>query len=139
MAETTVSTRCRPLHTCGVSFLAILATIHTKTMEINGSMGSLARRAGKVCGFANPVIYAVLHHWLAILSFADDHILATERVIENHFPSSAYVFDKVDGAVQAVGTLPARFEDAMDRFPSVVHQVPFLERMVSHAIKWLNF
>ncbi|GAB2220410.1 hypothetical protein Drorol1_Dr00008060 [Drosera rotundifolia] len=133
MAE---KTRRRPLHTCGVSFLAIVHTLNVKTTEINGPIGSLSRRTTKLLVFANPVIYAMMHMWLVILSFIDDHIVAAEKMIEFCFPSLAFVFNKVDGVLHVVETTPGRLEDILNRRPSIFH---LLEWAVSRSIKLLNF
>ncbi|GAB4840584.1 hypothetical protein Ancab_021353 [Ancistrocladus abbreviatus] len=139
MEDTAVRSRRRPLHACGVSFLTILRSIHTKALEIGGPMGSVTRRIDRVCAFANPLIYVMQYQWLVVLAFADDHIIAIEKMIEACFPSSSYVFNKVDNMVFIVETLPAKFDDAMSKLPSLVHQVPHLDWALLYANKWFEF
>jgi hypothetical protein len=49
------------------------------------------------------------------------------------------VFNKVDKLVQIVETLPAKFDSAVNKFPILIHQIPFLDWALSCAICWLNF
>ncbi|CDP13324.1 unnamed protein product [Coffea canephora] len=76
---------------------------------------------------------------LAILSFADDHILAIENMVENIFPPSTHLFNGIDKLVYNAEYLPGRFDDAMNAIPIIMHQVPFLDWVVMHLISWLNF
>lgn len=124
-----------PLHTCGVSFLAIAHKICTKTQDFNGPIGSLTTRITKL---ALPFIYAMQIQWLAVLSFADGYILTIENIVETIFPPSAYVFNRLDEFVHIVETLPEKFDYAMNKFPPIVHQVPFLKWGLVQIIWWLN-
>uniref|UniRef100_A0A2N9H7Z7 Uncharacterized protein n=1 Tax=Fagus sylvatica TaxID=28930 RepID=A0A2N9H7Z7_FAGSY len=63
-----MSSRHRPLHTCAVSFLAIVHSAYTKAQEFNGPIGSTTRRVDKLATFASPLVYAMqyqckLTHW----------------------------------------------------------------------------
>ncbi|ESW30695.1 hypothetical protein PHAVU_002G175100 [Phaseolus vulgaris] len=132
------SSRHRPLHTCGVSFLAIVDIVMGKTQHINGHLGSTLKRVTKLAKFAVLLIYAMQIQWLTILSFIDDAILAIEKVTEKLFPPSTRVFDKVDEVVVMMVSLPEKFEGAMNKFPTIIHEVPFLNWALTPVISRLN-
>jgi hypothetical protein len=133
-----MSSRHRPLHTCAVSFLAIVHSAYTKAQEFNGPIGSTTRRVDKLATFASPLVYAMQYQWLIILSFTDDQILAVENMIEKIFPPSNYVFNKIDYLVQITETLPEKFDDALDKIPKIAHQFRF-DCVLVQAISLLNF
>ncbi|XP_023906560.1 uncharacterized protein LOC112018276 [Quercus suber] len=137
-ATTRMSSRHRPLHSCGVSILAIVHSAYTKAQEFNGLIGSTARKVAKLAPFAGPLAYAMQYHWLTILSFADDQILAVENMIEKVFPPSNHVFNKIDYLVQVAETLPEKFDYAYDKIPTIVHQFRFDCALVQ-VIFFLNF
>lgn len=133
------SCRRRPLQTCGVSMLAISHIAYMKLEGVNGPVGSVAKRMAALATPACPFVYAVQCHWLALLSFVDDHILAIEDKVDVLLPGSAHVFDKFDELLRLAETLPGRFDDAIDKLPSVIHRVPLLECVFTHVVSWLNF
>lgn len=133
-----MSSRHRPLHTCGVSILAIVHSAYTKAQEFNGTIGSMTRKIAKLAPFASPLAYAMQYQWLTILSFADDQILAIENMIEKVFPPSNHVFNKIDYLIQFAETLPEKFDYAFDKIPTIVHQFRFDCALVQ-VIFLLNF
>ncbi|XP_059448788.1 uncharacterized protein LOC132179978 [Corylus avellana] len=126
-----MSSRHRPLHTCGASTLAIAHSASEKAQSFNGPIGSTTRRVAKL---ASPLARVMQYQWLAILSFADDCILAVENVVEKMFPPSTYVFNRIDNLVQIIETFPAKFDDALDKAPEIVHQVVFF--MITTLTHW---
>lgn len=62
-----------------------------------------------------------------------------ENFIESKFPSSRYVFDRLDNMARVSETLPEIFDDVMRKFPVLLHKVPFLEWIVICVIEWMNF
>lgn len=127
------------MHTFGASILAIMHNACTKAQELNGPMGSLTRRTSTFVSSTFPFIYSMQYQWLAILSFADDHILTLENMLETIFPPSVHLFNGIDKLVYNAECLPRRFDDALNTFPKIVHQLPFLDCVVMHLISWLNF
>jgi len=105
---------------------------------MNGPLGSTLKKVTKLAKFAMPLVYAMQTQWLIILSFIDDAILAIENVTEKLFPPSTRVFDKVDEIVVMIVSLPEKFEGAMNNFPSIIHEVPFLDWALTHVISRLN-
>ena len=87
----------------------------------------MAKRMDKIVALASPIFYVMQYQWLAVLCFADDHILVVENMIERHFPPSKRVFNKIDDLVRVTETLPEKFDYAGNRFPTTVHQFPFLD------------
>ncbi|KAK9063509.1 hypothetical protein SSX86_017379 [Deinandra increscens subsp. villosa] len=76
------------------------------------------------------VLHGIEHHWLTILSFFDDHVMVIEYLIEAVCPSSTRVFDKIDGMVKGLESLPVKFDDFFDHdVPSFMQRVPFLDRV----------
>lgn len=87
---------------------------------------------------ANPLVYAIQCHLLAILSFWDDHIIVIEKMTEKLFPTSAILFNKIDDIVLAIMLLPPKFNDALNKFPEIIHRIPFIECVLFYVISWLN-
>ncbi|TKY59875.1 hypothetical protein E2542_SST16969 [Spatholobus suberectus] len=133
-----MNSRHRPLHACGVSILAIVDIAMGKTQHINGPLGSTLRRVTKLAKFSTPLIYAIQFQWLIMLSFIDDAILAIEKITEKLFPPSTLVFDKVDEIVLMIVSLPEKFDGATNRFPTIIHEVPFLDWALTLMILRLN-
>ncbi|PON52450.1 hypothetical protein PanWU01x14_208480 [Parasponia andersonii] len=98
----------------------------------------MAKRVVKIASFATPFLYALQYQWLEVLSFIDDFILAAEDMVERFFPPSEHVFNKIDHIVQVTETLPGKFDYAVTTFPTIVHQVPFLDWLLVHIISLLK-
>ncbi|XP_006605239.1 uncharacterized protein LOC114398864 [Glycine soja] len=139
-AKTTarMNSRHRPLHASGVSILATVDIAIEKTQHINGPLGSTLRRVANLAKFATPFIYAMQIQWLTILSFIDDAILAIEKFTEKLFPPSTHVFDIVDEIVLMIVFLPEKFDGAVNKFSTIIHQVPFLDWALTLVISRLN-
>ncbi|XP_052187011.1 uncharacterized protein LOC127797869 isoform X2 [Diospyros lotus] len=135
-----MSRRRRPLHTCGVSICAVGSKVHTRIQDLDGPVGSVMKRMSSSAAAALlPIVRAMQCQWLAVLSFADDHILAVEKLIETLFPPSARLFDKIDEFVHTAETVPAKFDEAVSKFPLLIHRVPVLDWAFTCLIAWLNF
>ncbi|KAK3001259.1 hypothetical protein RJ639_020875 [Escallonia herrerae] len=130
--------RRRPLYTCGAAILAIVHKIYTKAQGVYGPIGSATKRIATLLNSVFPAIYALQCQWLAVLSFADDQILFIEGTIESLFPPSTLFFNKIDKLVHGAESLPDKFDDAMNKFPVIIHQVPFLDWALAYLISWLN-
>ncbi|GLU21818.1 hypothetical protein SLE2022_379340 [Rubroshorea leprosula] len=131
--------RRRPLEACGLSMYAIAQSVYTKTQGLNGPLGSMMKKTTKLVAAFSPLLCALQCQLLVIISFLDDYILALESKVENIFPPTKHIFDKTDDLVRTVETLPAKFEDAMNKFPMIIHHVPLLDWTLVHTISWLNF
>ncbi|XP_059633557.1 uncharacterized protein LOC132276234 [Cornus florida] len=131
-----------PLHTCGVSILETAHRAYKKAQDINGPIGSMTKTiATLVTGLtaAFPFVYTIQCQCLAVLSFADGYILAVENIIETLFPPSTRLFNKIDDLVLTAEALPVKFDNAVNKFPTIIHQVPFLDWALVYSISWLNF
>ncbi|KAK4413237.1 hypothetical protein Salat_2736300 [Sesamum alatum] len=131
--------RRRPLHTCGAAFLAIAHKAIIRVQDLDGPLGSTAKRAITFLNSFFPFVYSMLYHWLALLSIMDDHILTVESMVEVVFPPSKRLFDKIDGLVCSAEVLPEQLDDILRKFPLMVHQFPFLDWVLVRLISWLNF
>ncbi|KAJ8451536.1 LOW QUALITY PROTEIN: hypothetical protein Cgig2_018170 [Carnegiea gigantea] len=134
-----ISSRRRPLSTCGASTLAVAQGLYKWAIELNGPIGSMTRRLAKLGSVASPIASVVQCQWLAVLTFADDHILSIENKVEAHFPPSRHVFDTIDNVIIKVEDLPKKLEDSMNKFPAVLYKIPLVDWAVVHALKWLEF
>ncbi|KAK3040818.1 hypothetical protein RJ639_029162 [Escallonia herrerae] len=130
--------RRRPLYTCGAAIMAIVHKVYTKTQGVYGPTGSSTRRIAPLLNSVFPSMYALQCQWLAVLSFADDQILSIEGTIETLFPPSTHLFNKIDKLVHDAEALPDKFDDAMNKFPVIIHQAPFLDWALAYLISWLN-
>ncbi|KAF2325754.1 hypothetical protein GH714_035790 [Hevea brasiliensis] len=69
----------------------------------------------------------------------DDRIFALESVAEAIFPPSRFAFDKIDELVHVAEILPGKFDEAINNFPTVIHQIPLVDWVLLLAISCLNF
>lgn len=134
-----MSSRRPPLHTCGLSFMEIADEVCIKAQQLSGPIGSMTKKISRMASLASPFVYALEYQLLLIFSFLDDRIFALEYVVEAIFPPSKYVFDKVDEFVKIAEVLPGKFDEAVSKFPTIIHQVPFLDWALFRAISSLNF
>ncbi|KAK9277414.1 hypothetical protein L1049_006957 [Liquidambar formosana] len=132
------NSRRRPLHTCAVSVSAIAHKASTKAQDFKDPIGSMTNRIATLATSISPFLYAMQFQWLAVLSFADDHILALENMVESVFPPSTHLFDRIDELLLIAETLPGKFDNAVDKFPMIIRQVPLLDWALVHVIAWLN-
>ncbi|KAG8640006.1 uncharacterized protein LOC110629015 [Manihot esculenta] len=128
-----------PLHTCGAAFMEIADKAYTNALHLNGPLGSVTKNLARLASPACPLVYALEYQILIMFSFFDDRIFALESQVEAIFPPSRYAFDKIDEFVRAAEILPGKFDAAVNNFPTVIHQVSFLDWALLHAISCLNF
>ncbi|KAK4283479.1 hypothetical protein QN277_000425 [Acacia crassicarpa] len=128
----------RPLHAFGVSIIAMADIAYRKALEFDGPLGSTGRIIANLAEAANPIIYPVQCIWLAILSFLDDQFLVVQKITETLFPPSSHFFVKNDDLVLVIMSLPKKFDDALNKLPEIIHQLPVLERFLLYLISWLD-
>lgn len=112
---------------------------YTNAQHLNGPLGSVTKNLARLASPACPLVYALEYQILIMFSFFDDRIFALESQVEAIFPPSRYAFDKIDEFVRAAEILPGKFDAAVNNFPTVIHQVSFLDWALLHAISCLNF
>lgn len=132
-----MSSRRRPLHTCGVSFLTIAHNTCSRAQNVDGRLGSATRKMVRIAKLANPLIFVLQYQFLLFLSLIDDGLLATANIVEKIYPSSKLVFDKIDNLLPLIETFPSKFDDAVDELPCFNQD--FLEWAVTLAISLLKF
>uniref|UniRef100_A0A7N1A7R9 Uncharacterized protein n=1 Tax=Kalanchoe fedtschenkoi TaxID=63787 RepID=A0A7N1A7R9_KALFE len=133
--------RRRILHTCAVSMLATADRASTKATMFRGPIGFLVNwviQFVTIRGLLAGLCRFQIHLLLAILSFLDDRILKFENAVEDHFPLSSCVFDKIDDVVCLTESLPAKFDDAANKFSGVVSQIPPLSFSLGRILDWVN-
>ncbi|XP_042476478.1 uncharacterized protein LOC122058085 [Macadamia integrifolia] len=124
--------RRRLLYACGVSALTIAHKAYGRAEEVQGPTGFLAN---SIASLAEPIVSPMASQWLAILSFADDQILAAEEKVEALIPPSSHLFDKIESFVCIPDTLPGKFDRGVD---IMIRCVPFLEWVLTFMIWGLN-
>ncbi|KAI3859185.1 hypothetical protein MKW92_039363 [Papaver armeniacum] len=124
------------LHTTGNAMLTTASTAYKKAELLPNPVGTIAQKLGRV---VRPIVYTIKNHSLAILSYTDDRILYAEKVVENVFPPSSYIFNKIGILVQAIETLPVKFGNASDKLPAVIQRVPRLEWALAQLLLILSF
>ena len=126
------------LHPLGVSFLAIMQKACTKAQANGGLIGSTTRRIARFTAPALPFIHAVQYEWLVVLAFLDDHIRVVASILKNRYPSSTYLFRKIDRLVDIVVVLPERLDDTMSNFPVIIQRIPLLDSALTTLISCIN-
>ncbi|CAH9074001.1 unnamed protein product [Cuscuta epithymum] len=133
--------RCRLLRTCGNSFLAIAQIICKRMQELKAPIGPLSKKIISLSTCALPFKYGFQIQWLSILLYiADECILKSETITETAFPRLTPIFDKIHELANVVDRLPIVFEATLlNKFPVLMHRVPFLDWALVHLIAWLSF
>lgn len=133
-----MSSRRRPLQTCGVSFLAVAHSTCSRAQNLDGRLGSITRKMVWIAKLMKPLIFVLKYQCLLVVSFVDDRLLATANILEKIFPPSKLVFDKIDDLLHLIETFPSKFDDVVDKIPCF-NQVLLLDWTVTHAISLLKF
>ncbi|WCJ38736.1 hypothetical protein M5689_019776 [Euphorbia peplus] len=127
MESRQMNSRKPPLKTCGISFIKIADIAYKKAQDFNGPFSSIIIWLLWFISIAySPVLIALKLQLFATFSFIDYWIITLESIFEKLYPSSGYVFNKLDELVGFAEILPRKFEDAFDRFPSIICQVPLI-------------
>ncbi|KAI3832275.1 hypothetical protein MKX03_009319 [Papaver bracteatum] len=124
------------LHTTGNAMLTTASKAYKKAELLPSPVGTIAQKLRRV---VRPIVYPIKVHSLAILSYTDDRILYAENVVENVFPPSSYIFNKIGILVQVIETLPVKFDNAGDKLPAVIQRVPHLESALARLLLILSF
>ncbi|RZC89216.1 hypothetical protein C5167_030912 [Papaver somniferum] len=124
------------LHTTGNAMLTTASKAYKKAELLPNPVGTIAQKLGRV---VRPIVHTIKNHSLAILSYTDDRILYAANVVENVFPPSSYIFNKIGILVQVIETLPVKFDNAADKLPAVIQRVPHLEWALSQLLLILSF
>ncbi|XAR64418.1 hypothetical protein NMG60_11024744 [Bertholletia excelsa] len=106
-----MSRRRAPLQPCGVLISEIAKRACKKVQGFTWPIGPVAKKTTKLAeSRVLPFLHAIECQWLAILSFADDQILAVETL-----------------------------DEEAEKFPAIVHRVPFMDWALICLITWLKF
>lgn len=132
--------RRRPLETCGGVILSMARVVYTRsqTLKKKNLVSLLLQRLFEFVIYFVSLTSPFHRHFLAILSVADDHILALQDAIETYFPSSSFVFVKIFDLLIIVETLPEKFEGFLKKLPSLMNRVVWLDWVLVHVISWLG-
>ncbi|KDP26779.1 hypothetical protein JCGZ_17937 [Jatropha curcas] len=134
-----MSCRRPPLHTCAISLMEIADKAYSKAQNLNGASNSITKMIARLALLASPYVYALEYQLLVIFSFLDNWIFAFESAVEAIFPPSKYAFNKIDDLVKVAEILPGKVDEAVDKFPMMIHQFPFLDLTLIRVISCLNF
>ncbi|KAI3988424.1 hypothetical protein MKX01_031642 [Papaver californicum] len=124
------------LHTSGNAMVTTAYKAYKRAELLPNPIGTIAQKLGRV---VKRTVCIMQNHWLAILSYADDQILYVENAIENVFPPSSYIFNKIDTFIHVSETLPVRFDNAADKLPAIIQRVPYLEWELAQLFLILSF
>ncbi|VYS50293.1 unnamed protein product [Arabidopsis thaliana] len=134
--------RRRPLETCGGVILSMARVLYTRSQTLMKKKKNLAswllRKLFEFVIFFVSMTSPFHRHFLAILSVADDHILALQDAIETYFPSSSNVFVKIFDLLIIVETLPEKLDGVLKKLPSLMSRVAWLDWLLVHVISWLG-
>ncbi|MCL7035147.1 hypothetical protein MKW94_003099 [Papaver nudicaule] len=125
-----------PLHTSGNAMVTTAYKACKRAELLPNPIGTTAQKLGRV---GRPIFCTMQNHWLGILSYTDDRILYVENAVENVFPPSRFIFNKIDTLVYVFETLPVKFDSAADKLPAVVQRVPYLEWALAQLLLILSF
>ncbi|CAA0321598.1 hypothetical protein AtEden1_Chr1g0067691 [Arabidopsis thaliana] len=134
--------RRRPLETCGGVILSMTRVLYTRSQTLMKKKKNLSswllRKLFEFVIFFVSMTSPFHRHFLAVLSVADDHILALQDAIETYFPSSSNVFVKIFDLLIIVETLPEKLDGVLKKLPSLMSRVAWLDWLLVHVISWLG-
>lgn len=117
------------------AFITIVYKTYQRIEGLNGTIGTLA---WVVASMARPIVHPLGHLWLLILAFADVQILAMEDIITSIFPPLIPIFAKVDELAFLAQSLPNMFDNTIDGFLMLVHQLPLLDYALTKLENLVN-
>ncbi|ESQ28546.1 hypothetical protein EUTSA_v10019017mg [Eutrema salsugineum] len=132
--------RQRPLETCGATILAIARIVYTRnrTQKNHPAASWLVQKIFDSVFFFASMTIPFHRHLLAILSLADDHILASRDAIETYFPSTTVPFLKIFDLLVVAESLPEKLDRFLERLPKLMNRAAWLDWLLIHAIHWLD-
>lgn len=119
--------------------MAHIVYTRSQTLKKNNLASSLLQKLFKSVIFFVSMTSPIHRHFLAILSVADDHILALHDAIETYFPSSSFIFVKIFDLLIIAETLPEKLDGFLKKLPSLMNRTAWFDWMLIYAISWLDF
>ncbi|KAJ0256045.1 Transmembrane protein [Hirschfeldia incana] len=130
--------RPRPLETSGATVLATARVVYTRTKTSKNPASFLVQKLFQLLLFFSSMTSPFHRHLLAILSVADDHILAAQDTVETYFPSSTFAFLKISDILIASESLPEKLAGVLEKLPCLMSRTAWLDWMLLHAIYLLD-
>lgn len=103
-----------------------------QTLNLKKPVSSLVQKILESFIFFASVTSPFHRHFLAIISIADDHILAVQDAIETYFPSSRF------DLLIVAESLPEKLDGFLEKLPSLMNRAVWLDWVLIHAIYWLD-
>ncbi|CAA7058413.1 unnamed protein product [Microthlaspi erraticum] len=128
----------RPLETCGGAMLATVRVVYTRTQTPKNPASYFLQKLYKSLIFLVSLTSPIHRHLLAILSIADDHILAFQDTIETYFPSSTSAFLKISDLLTIAERFPNKLDGFLKKLPGLMSRAAWIDWMLIHAIYWLG-
>ncbi|KAF8100048.1 hypothetical protein N665_0232s0020 [Sinapis alba] len=126
--------RPRPLETCGATILSMSRVVYTRTKTLKNPASLLMQKLYQLIFFFASVTSPFHRHFLAILSLADDHILA----IETYFPSTTFLFSKISNLLTAAESLPLKLDQFLEKLPRMMNRAAWVDYVLIHALYCLD-
>ncbi|KAG2243334.1 hypothetical protein Bca52824_094818 [Brassica carinata] len=130
--------RPRPLETSGATILATARVVYTRIKTSKNPASFLVQKLFQLLLFFLSMTSPFHRHLLALLSVADDHILAAQDTVETYFPSSTYAFLKISDLLISSESLPEKLDAVLERLPCLMSRAAWLDWMLIHAIYCLD-
>ncbi|KAG2321973.1 hypothetical protein Bca52824_015186 [Brassica carinata] len=130
--------RPRPLQTSGATILATSRVVYTRTKTSKNPASFLVQKLFQLVLFFSSMTTPFHRHLLAILSVADDHILALQETVEAYFPSSTFAFLNISDLLIASESLPEKLDTVLERLPCLMSRAAWLDWILIHAIYCLD-
>ncbi|KAJ0242917.1 Transmembrane protein [Hirschfeldia incana] len=126
--------RPRPLETCGATMLSMSRVVYTRTKTLNNPASFLVQKLYQLLCFFASMTSPFHRHFLALLSVADDHILA----IETYFPSTTSLFTKISGLLNAAEHLPIKLDVFLEKLPRMMNRAAWVDMFLVQALYWVD-
>ncbi|CAN7039919.1 unnamed protein product [Brassica rapa subsp. trilocularis] len=126
--------RPRPLETCGATILSMSRVLYTRTKTPTNPASFLVQKLFQLLLFFASMTSPFRRHFLAILSVADDHILA----IEAYFPSTTFFFHKTSGFLTAAESLPIKLDTFLEKLPRMMNRAAWVDMILVQALYWVD-
>ncbi|XP_010531618.1 PREDICTED: uncharacterized protein LOC104807888 [Tarenaya hassleriana] len=132
------SPRRRPLETCGAAIIATARVCYTRSQNVKSSTAKLVNNTFRAALYVSSFMSPFHRYLLAMLSVADDRILALQETLETYLPFTRFISLKIQHLLVITETLPEKLDNAMEKAPGLINHASALDWILALAIYYLD-
>ncbi|CAH8382721.1 unnamed protein product [Eruca vesicaria subsp. sativa] len=110
-------------------------TVYKRVKTPKNPASYLVQKLFHLIFFFASITTPIHRHFLALLSVADDHILA----IETYFPSTTFLFHKLSNILTKSESLPSKLGAFLEKLPRMMNRAVWVDMILVHTIYCLDY